>query len=438
MCDSDHNDHSHTYPPVLPRPRQIAFSSWERGLFFHFGILTFFRFENTEDYGKKPMPPEKFNPTQLDCDQWARTAKECGFKYMVLTTKHHDGFTLWPSKNNAFSVASSPWKNGKGDVVKEFVDACRKHDLKTGFYYSPYDSNEKSFSTDPAKYDEYFIGHMKELLGNYGKIDILWYDGCHSGGHPYNWPLITKEIRTLQPEILIFNSFGPDVLMFAEGEPDMRWIGNEDGYADVNVRNVIDSRPYSKDRNNPEPKIPRWLVPEADTRIRERNWFYCPTDDDPVKTVGELVGNYLGSCGRGCNLLLNIGPDQTGLLPEKDVQRLREFAAEIDRRYGHPLCKIEDCVQEGSKWIWTPKEVTLIDYVIAGEDLTFGERVESFAIVAETAWTRSPVVLYEGKALGARRICHVPALRTPKIWLEVRESDGEPVIKRLEAGLSGC
>jgi alpha-L-fucosidase len=419
-------------PSVLPRPRQLAFSSWERGLFFHFGILTFFRFENSDDYGKKPMPPEKFNPTQLDCDQWARTAKECGFKYMVLTTKHHDGFTLWPSRHNAFSVSSSPWKNGKGDVVREFVDACRKYDLKIGFYYSPYDSNEKTFETAPVKYDDYFIGHMKELLSNYGKIDILWFDGCHSGGHPYDWTRIMREIRTLQPDILLFNSFSPDVLMFAEGEPDLRWAGNEDGYIDINVRNVIDSRPYSIDKEKPFPKEPRWLVPECDTRIRERNWFFSPYDDDPVKTLDELMGNYYGSCGMGANLLLNLGPDQRGLLSDRDVNRLKEFAAEVDRRFGSPKAEIGDCVREGNKWIWTPPGNVMIDHVIAGEDLSRGERVNRFRIVAETAWTRSVVVLYEGSALGARRICRIPSIRTPKIWLEVCDCDGEPVIERLD------
>jgi alpha-L-fucosidase len=322
--------------PVVPSRRQIEFHSWERGLFLHFGIRTFH--EGHRDWDGKSMLPEGFAPTEFDCGQWARAAKEAGFNYMVMTAKHHDGFANWPSKFSKFTVAQSGWRDGKGDVVREYVDACRRHDVKAGIYYSPADWYEPSFGTDPAAFDEYFLGQLTELLSNYGPIDILWFDGCGSENHTYDWKRIVGTIRELQP----------DVLMFNEGDPQIRWIGNEDGYAPLGTRNVVDAKKISVLEEGETKVEPQWLVPECDLRMRDRNWFYSDSDGDTVKSLDELVGIWYGSCGRGANMLINIGPDRRGLLPDADAARLAEFGAEIDRRFGSPLGTLADSERDAT------------------------------------------------------------------------------------------
>ncbi len=417
---------------ILPLERQIEYHGWERGMFFHFGILTFYQFENSNQYGKVPMLPSLFNPTSLDCDQWAATAKECGFKYMVLTAKHHDGFCLWPSKMTDYSVASSSWKNGKGDVVREFVDACHRYDLKVGIYYSPYDIHEKSYDEDAEAYDEYFMGHMQELLSGYGKIDIMWFDGANSDVHGFNWEKIVHRIRSLQPEILLFNSLYPHIMLFDHGHPDNRWVGNEDGFADVNIRNVIESTAHELDKKKIKPLKPRWLVPECDIRMREHSWFYRGDDAEPIKSVDELIGIYYSSCGRGCNLLVNIGPDQRGQLPEKDVERLREFSLAIDERIGKPFACIDDCTLEAGTSTWSAEDARMLDHVIVGENIAGGERVNKFVIEVETANTKVPVIMFEGSTIGYRRICRIPSVRTRKVLIRILDSDGEPEICKMD------
>jgi alpha-L-fucosidase len=437
MSGTARPDHEASSARVVPLPRQVAYHRWERGLFFHFGLLTFYGPEYDKSYGKVPMDPGRFNPASLDCARWASLAKQSGFNYMVLTTKHHDGFCTWPSALTAYSVASSPWKGGKGDVVGEFVAACRANDLRIGFYYSPFDINEPSYAGDPPAYDRFFTAQMRELLSNYGPIDILWFDGAHSEGHAFNWEMIVSEIRSLQPEILIFNSLYPDLMMFDNGHPDLRWVGNEDGFADIDCRNVIESTGYHVDERRILPKRPRWLVPECDIRMRRDSWFNRGDDDEPVKPLDELMGIYYASCGRGCNLLLNIGPDRRGMLPDKDVGRLQEFGAEIRARFGTPFARIADCTSEGRQCTWTSPSARMVDHVVVGEDVSGGERVRRFAVVVETANTRARVVMHEGGAIGYRRICRFPAIRTHKVWIEVVESDGDPRIAMMDLCYSG-
>ena len=210
---------------LIPTTKQIRFMDWEIGVFFHFGIRTFY--EGHTDWDGKDMPAEKFNPKSMDCRQWIRAAKAGGAQYAILTTKHHDGFANWPSAYTEYSVKNTPWKGGTGDVVREFIDACRKYDVKTGLYYSP---AQKDFEklTD-TEYDDYFIHQISELLGNYGKIDYLWFDGCGSENHVYDRERIINVIRTLQPEITVFSMW----------DPDTRWVGNEEGITPCGTSYVI-------------------------------------------------------------------------------------------------------------------------------------------------------------------------------------------------------
>ena len=191
---------------IIPTKQQLSFLDWEMGAFFHFGIRTFY--EGHRDWDGKAMDLKAFLPTGLDCENWIRTIKEAGLTYAILVCKHHDGFANWPSKYTEYSVANTPWKDGKGDVVQEFVAACRKYDIKVGLYYSPAEAGFQERS--PKEHDDYFISQIGELLSNYGKIDYLWFDGCGSEGHEYDKKRIITAIRSLQPEILIFGMWDPD------------------------------------------------------------------------------------------------------------------------------------------------------------------------------------------------------------------------------------
>ena len=205
----------------VPTPKQEEFQNWEFGVFFHFGIRTFY--EGHRDWDGLPMPAEAFNPTDLDCRQWASVARQAGAKYAILVTKHHDGFANWPTKYSDYSVARTPWKGGRGDVVREFTEACRAEGLGVGLYYSPAQQGFRNWS--PREYDDYFVNQITELLTNYGKIDYLWFDACGSGDHQYDTRRIVNVIRSLQPEILLFNMW----------DPDTRWVGNESGVAGIGL-----------------------------------------------------------------------------------------------------------------------------------------------------------------------------------------------------------
>ncbi|MBO0600615.1 alpha-L-fucosidase [Sporosarcina sp. E16_3] len=403
-----------------PTARQLEFQQWEFGLFIHFGLRTFY--EGYVDFDKRPMYPTEFNPTNLDCQQWVKTAKQAGMKYAVLTAKHHDGFSNWPSKYTDFSVVQSPWKDGKGDVVQEFVNACHNHDIKPGIYYSPYDGAADFYSNKDAKaYDDYFINQITELLTNYGDIEILWFDGAGSENHEYDWKRIIATVRSLQPNILIFNI----------ADPDFRWVGNEDGIAPIPCWNLVDSidySVYSEEQNKLADLL--WLPAECDVQMRA-NWFYSENDDHTVKSLGELMGIYNYSVGRGANLLLNIGPNREGLIPKKDEQRLLEFGKEISRHFDNPIAKIEDCEFRDGKWIYEAREPHLIDQIVVQEDLKNGESVQKFRITIITAKTQRHITVYEGINIGNKAIIKIPMVRIKSVILEVLKSNGEPIIKEL-------
>ncbi|MDH7568439.1 MAG: alpha-L-fucosidase [Armatimonadota bacterium] len=414
---------------ILPTRKQLEFQDWEFGIFLHFGIRTFY--EGHRDWDGKPMSPQAFQPSQLDCDQWVRTAKEAGARYMVLTAKHHDGFANWPSKYTDFSVAASPWRGGKGDVVGDFTHACRRHGMKVGLYYSPADASKRTY-TNPKAYDDYFIGQIGEILTGYGEIHILWFDGCGSEGHTYDWPRIIGEIRRMQPGVLIFNM----------GDPDFRWVGNEAGVAPLPIWNVVDSVPFSIQTEESErlggARL-KWLPAECDCRMRARNWFYSDQDEHTVKSLPELMGLYYYSVGRGCNLLLNIGPDRRGLLPDADARRLLEFGAEIRRRFSHPLATLGDFTREGDTWSARFPEGELVDHAVVQEELAQGERIRRFQIQAVPAAGGKPITLYEGYNVGHKAICRFPPLRVREVCVRVTEACAPPQLRSLSLHLvEGC
>ncbi|GIO98369.1 alpha-L-fucosidase [Paenibacillus lautus] len=404
---------------IKPTLRQLEYQGWEFGMFLHFGLRTFY--EGYVDFDKRPMSPSEFNPVRLDCEQWIRTAKESGMKYAVLTAKHHDGFSNWPSKYSSFTVAESPWKEGTGDVVKEFVAACRKYDVKPGLYYSPFDGAADFYNQDARAYDDYFVNQITELLGDYGDIDILWFDGCGSEDHEYDWARIIGEIRRLQPNILIFNM----------GDPNFRWVGNEDGIAPIPCWNVTDATEFSiltQQKDALGEHI--WLPAECDVQMRA-NWFYSDRDEHTVKSLDQLMGLYYYSVGRGANLLLNIGPDREGLLPAKDTAQLQAMGSEIRRRFDHPIASIEQCSQNKSGWSYEATKPHLIDHILIQEDLAHGEHVRGFRINVTTEKTHRSITVYEGRNIGHKAIIRIPPIKVRGLQLEITDYEDVPSIRQI-------
>lgn len=415
--------------------KQVEFLDWEYGMFFHFGIRSFY--PGHVDWDNKDMPPEKFNPTELDCEQWIRVAKEAGATYAILTTKHHDGFALWPSKYSNYSVAQTPWKEGCGDVVREFVDACRKYDLKVGLYYSPAQWGKYSIPFENAKeYDDYFVNQITELLTNYGKIDYLWFDGCGSEGHEYDKVRIVKAMNEMQPDMLTFCD--------PEWTPGIRWVGNEDGYASLNNPLVVSSTDFSELATE-EQKLSEavFLPSECDCKLRA-TWFY-DHNEDTIKSVDELFGMYEMSVGHGSNFLINIGPDNRGLLPDADVKRILELGERIKAGYGTPA-NFGEMEKDGDTYTIThneagptdewkmPHERKLTNCVVIKEDLSNGQKVESFSVYGYLPVYRDKkILLFEGKTIGHKVICKFSPLRASKYEVVINSAYGDYVIKDIKA-----
>ena len=381
-----------------PKKEQLEFLNWEWGVFFHFGIRTFN--EGHADWDMQPMALSSFNPTALDCDEWIRAVRDAGAKYAVLVCKHHDGFANWPSAYTEYSVRNTPWKGGKGDVVKDYVEACRKYGIKVGLYYSP--AQFGSAKMNAKEYDDYFIDQIRELLTNYGKIDYLWFDGCGSENHQYDTIRIIAEIRRCQPEILIFNMW----------DPDTRWAGNEAGVAHSPNRLIVGALDFSIQQEMKELlSEPAFLPVECDCRMRLANWFFSDQDAHTVKTLDELMGLYYYSVGRGANLLINIGPDRTGRLPEEDRRALLSFGAKIRENFTEfAACRV--AAQEKKLTLEMPAQ--LINHAVLTEEST-EEEIERFDIKAYPYPYGAPVTVYRGTTIGHKAICQFPAIRTSKI-----------------------
>ena len=398
---------------AIPTPRQLEYQDWEMGIFLHFGIRTFY--EGHEDWDGRQMPADAFDPVKLDCDQWTATAAEAGMRYAILVCKHHDGFANWPSRYTSYSVAAAPWKDGKGDVVREFTDACRKRGLKVGLYYSPADAEKGKGKLGDQAYDDYFINQVGELLSGYGKIDILWFDGCGSEDHRYNWERITREIRRMQPGILLFQM----------GDPDIRWVGNEEGFAPEQCRNVVNTLHFSI-QTELKRTLPAslWLPAECDTMLRHQGWFYNEADKDDVKSLDELLGIYYYSVGRGSNLLLNVGPGRDGLLPKLEAERLISFGRSIRHRFAHPVARLENFTSTPEGLVFNAKGPFLVDHAVLMEELAWGEKVENFRILAYPCRFGDPIILCEGKNIGHKVIRRFPTMRTEKAVVQFSGAEG--------------
>ncbi|MEK7270964.1 MAG: alpha-L-fucosidase, partial [Planctomycetota bacterium] len=339
---------------ILPSARQLAWQELEFTGFLHFGMNTF----TDKEWGDGKEDPQQFNPTELDARQWVRAGQDAGMKLMILTAKHHDGFCLWPSRFTEHGVRNSPWKGGKGDVVREFADACHSAGMKMGLYLSPWDRHETKYGDSPA-YNEHFKNQLRELLTNYGEVSEVWFDGACAEGpngrkQEYDWAGFHAVIRECQPDAAI-----------AICGPDARWVGNESGFARDTEWSVVGvdfegtprdyneafyipylyEDPKSQGQKSPgsQEALARskrlvWWPAETDVSIRP-GWFYHASEDLKVKSVETLVDIYYKSIGRNTVLLLNVPPDRRGLIHEVDSARLREFRAAIDRTFKRNLAK---------------------------------------------------------------------------------------------------
>ncbi|MHA2854240.1 alpha-L-fucosidase [Paenibacillus lautus] len=399
-----------------PSPQQLAWQDMELGMFCHFGMNTFC----DQEWGDGTDSAEIFNPEQLDARQWARTAKRAGFKYLVLTAKHHDGFCLWPTKTTDYSVKSSPWKGGKGDVVREVADACREEGLQFGLYLSPWDRHEPCYP-DKEAYDDFYAEQLTELLTGYGPLVEVWFDGAGSQGREYDWNRIIGLVDQYQPDAMVFNM----------GRPTIRWVGNEDGVAPYpcwNTATTARESMFTSDMMTWMEGTPAWVPAECDVPIRKRHWFWHPDDEASLRSLEDVLDIYYRSVGHGATLLLNISPDNRGLLPEVDVERVIEFGDEIRRRFGHPVGQTSG---EGTELHLKLEYIQPVNHLIIMEDIAHGERVREYVLEAFShgEWKE----LVRGSAIGHKKIDRFGTVETDQLRVRILSSVEQPLIRNLAA-----
>ncbi|MGA9837698.1 MAG: alpha-L-fucosidase [Gemmatimonadaceae bacterium] len=422
----------------VPTPAQFAWQRDELAMFCHFGVNTF----TDREWGDGTENPAIFNPAALDARQWARAARAAGFRAMILTAKHHDGFCLWPTATTAHSVASSPWRGGHGDVVREFVDACRAEGLRAGLYLSPWDRNNPAYGNSP-RYNDLYCDQLTELLTRYGSIAEVWFDGANGEGpngrkQVYDWPRFWSTVRRFQPDAVIFSDAGPDV----------RWCGNERGAAgDPNWSTVNPAVVTYPGESGPQvipslqhgdPAGSVWRPAEADVSIRP-GWFYHPAENEHVRTVESLLDLYFSSVGRNAKLLLNVPPTREGLLYHSDVERLAAFRARRDAVFAHDLAAGAD-----SGWTRTSARTAELSLELAApatatvarieEPVAHGQAVARYTLYGSDGADWS--VLTRGTTIGYAKLDRFPSTRVRKIRLVIEEAAAPPapVVMRLYAG----
>jgi len=454
---------------VIPSVQQINYQEMEMVGFVHFSMNTF----TDREWGFGDEDPGIFNPEQLDCEQWVMAAKEGGLRELILTAKHHDGFCLWPSVFTKHSVKYSPYRNGKGDIVREFTEACRKHGLKTGLYLSPWDRNHPDYGK--PEYLTYYRNQLKELLTNYGKIDEIWFDGANGGSGYYGG---TNETRTIDNKtyyewdstFTLVKSLQPDIMIFSDAGPDLRWVGNENGFAGETFWSMIDDSRLTiggADQaylNTGDPDGNKWITGQCDVSIRP-GWFYHEQQDSLVKSSQQLVDIYYKSVGRNAVLLLNIPPDRRGLIHENDIDSLKEFRKIIQEtfdtnlavngyviannirnndEYFSPANIIDD--DRNSYWAADDslfsaeltiefKEPVKFDRIVIQEPIRFGQRISRFRVFAlspDNEW----ILITEGTTIGYKRILKTNPVITEKIRFCILESLNVPSISNFALYLS--
>ena len=448
----------------LPAERQLKWHQLEFYAFVHFNMNTFTDIE----WGTGGESPELFNPTELDCRQWARVCKEAGMKGIILTAKHHDGFCLWPSEFTEHSVKNSPWKDGNGDVVRELADACQEYGLKLGLYLSPWDRNHAEYGTDA--YITYFRNQLTELMTQYGEVFEVWFDGANGGtGYYgganeerkvdrktyYDWPNTRQIVRDHQPGAVMFSDAGPGV----------RWVGNEAGWAGETNWSILrrdefyPGSPNYRDLTTGHEDGTHWLPAEVDVSIRP-GWYYHYSEDHKVKSVKQLVDIYYHSIGRNASFLLNFPVDQRGLIHEKDVEQLMKMADVVRRdmetdlareasveasqvRGGSRKYNASRAVDGDPQTYWTTDDgvvaasltmdfgaETTFNRFLVQEYIPLGQRVKEFSLEAweDEAWVEIDVQT----TIGHKRILRFDNVTSNKLRLNILDAKGCPTISNVE------
>lgn len=449
---------------VVPHKRQISWQETEFYGFIHFGINTF----TGKQWGNGNDSPLLFNPTDLDTDQWVKIFKEGGMKGLILTCKHHDGFCLWPSQFTDYSVASSLYKGGRGDIVKETSESCAKYGLKFGIYLSPWDRHDSRYGKGKI-YMDYYLSQLTELLSNYGKIFSVWLDGAcgereNGKQQTYDWENIYEVVRELQPEACI-SVCGPDV----------RWCGNESGKTREQEWSVVSEKLKDAEKVQKESQTDAnhqafihsystgeqdlgsrevldseskliWYPCEVNTSIRP-SWFYTSREDVQVKSVKDLLDLYIRSVGGNSTLLLNVPPTKEGKLYHSDAEVLKQLGKYIREAFSDDLViKVRHLSEpELNKTLNKDKviyqlEIDLrsgsrIDCIELQEDIRFSQRIEAFEIWAliDSSW----VFITESQTIGYKKLITIPDIKTDKIALRVTSCRSIPKLKKVRAYSSG-
>ena len=406
-----------------PTKVQLQWHEKEFYLFIHFGPNTFTDLE----WGHGSEDPNVFNPTAIDCNQWARIAKASGAKGIILTAKHHDGFSLWPSKYSKHTVRESKWMNGKGDVVKMLADACKKEGIEMGVYISPWDRNHPAYGT--PEYNEIYIQTMKELLTGYGKFFELWWDGANGEGpngkkQIYDFNRFKDSALAYQPQLIIFSDIGPHV----------RWIGNENGIIGETNWNLLDTAGFKRGEGAPPNDTlnsgnfngKNWIGAEADVSIR-KGWFYHAEEDNTVKSGKTLFDLYLKSVGRGGNLLLNVPPNRKGLFAPQDSAALMDFKRIKDAAFENNLFKNARILRTKNSVEVHLKEPVAINAIQLKEILSLGQRVIQFEISGGNTLKQFATIA-KGTTIGHKRIITFPTQKLKYFRIFIKESKATPVL----------
>ncbi|WP_418945031.1 alpha-L-fucosidase [Phocaeicola plebeius] len=445
--------------PILPvpEPKQVEWQQMETYAFIHFGLNTF----NDREWGYGDTDPKTFNPTNLDCEQWAQTLVKAGMKGVILTAKHHDGFCLWPFEGTDYSVKNSPWKNGQGNVVKELSEACKKYGLKFAVYLSPWDRHQANYGT--PEYLPYFYAQLHDLLTNYGPVFEVWFDGANGGD---GWYGGAKDIRTIDrknyynyPRIYeMLDSIQPQAIIFSDGGPGCRWVGNEKGFAGATNWSFLRKgevhpgydKNYELQYGHPDGN--QWVPAECDVSIRP-GWFYHPEEDDRVKSPDQLVDLYYRSVGHNATLLLNFPVDRRGLIHPVDSANAVRFHEMIQRQLKTNLVagmtpKVSN--ERGGDFVasaltddnfdtyWATEDgVTTADIefsfdtptrmnrMMLQEYIPLGQRVKAFVVEYLDKDTWLPVKLNEETTtIGYKRLLRFETVETKGIRIRITDARG--------------
>jgi alpha-L-fucosidase len=379
-----------------PTPQQLAWQRAEFGLFCHFGINTF----HGKEWSDGTLSPAGFNPSRLDARQWVETARLAGARYLILTAKHHDGFCLWQTATTDYGVRSSPWRNGRGDVVAELAEACRDAGLPLGLYLSPWDRHEPRYP-DAAAYDRFYTRQLEELCTRYGPLFEVWFDGAGSAGRVYDWDAIMEVVDRHQPGAVVFNM----------GRPTIRWVGNEDGLAADPCYYAVDAagEPVAPGAAGPGAA---YRPPECDVPIRQ-HWFWQGDDAHTLKSREHLLAIYYRSVGYGANLLLNVPPNRGGLIDEADRARLLEMADALRQRFAQPVeASLEHAGAGARAAFGRPVE---LDHLVLEEAIEDGQQADGYAVIDETDGR----TIARGGTIGHKKAHAFPAVTTRALRIEL-------------------